>query len=883
MTEKLNVLFIEDSDYDAELMRYELGRSGYEMEWKRIQSAEELQECLEKGLWDVILSDHNLPGFSALEALEIFKLAGLDIPFIIVSGQIGEELAADCMRSGCHDYVMKNNLARLGPAVKREVDESRMRREQKRIESELLLEKELFAVTLRSIGEGVIITNITGRVIFINKNAEELGGWSNSEASGRSLTEVFKLYDSEKRAATGNPSEEVIRERKICGLNRGTLFQDKDGRRKAVSASFAPIDDGQGNIVGVVVVFRDISRFIKIEEALARSRDHYHSLFEEFPAMIWQSDSEGMCNYFNIAWYEYTGRDPSEAFGYIWGEAMHPDFSHQIREDFWKAFNLRMPFEAEYLMRRSDNAYRWVHNIARPFIDIDGHFGGYIGSCFDITDIKNILAETQKAREAAEAANIMKNQFLANVSHEVRTPLNGIMGMTELTLGTDLEPEQRENLELIKECSESLLTIIGDILDFSRMEAGKVVLENLDFNLLELMEKTARRFNQSAVQKRLNLIVNILPDVPAIIKGDGHRLQQVLVNLIGNALKFTETGEVRVEVRQVPVQKRDISLEFSVSDTGIGIADEDRDKLFKSFSQVDGTYTRKFGGIGLGLAISQQLVEMMGGTIQLDSDVSTGSRFYFTASFGASSSVDLDKNKHKRIFGCYVTPSVILHILLAEDNRTSRRIASRMLRGWGHTVIEAGNGREALAQLRQHQVDLVLMDVQMPMMDGLQTTCTIRNMEKSTGRHLPIIALTAHAARNDKQNFIRSGMDDYLSKPFTESELFAAVEKVSTSEGYTKNAASSSAVEQPRLKLAESVDAGMLSLVDIGEFLERVDRDEAFAAETLLMFVRESSERIRSMGEALERSDLGEIEKTAHCTERSVILRQRQGNKKPGF
>lgn len=864
MLSQLKVLIIEDSAADAELIEYELKQNFLELTAVRIQTAEEMLEKLAGENWDIILSDHSLPEFSAQEALDIYRESGLEIPFIVVSGQIGEEKAADFMRGGCHDYVSKNNLSRLGPAVRREVDEFRARRQQEEIRRQLFREKELFSVTLRSIGEGVIVTDIEGRVVFVNQAAEELCGWVNETAAGRLLAEVFNVLDSKRRPTAGRACQAVIKERQVRGLTRGSILIDARGHEKAVSASLAPINDEDGQTVGVVVVFRDVTRFIEAEEAVARSRDHYLSLFEEFPAMIWQSGVDGKCNYFNHAWREYTGRKPGVPFAFIWSDSVHPDFVEPLRTKFLRSYEKRQPFEIEYLMMRKDRQYRWIRNVARPFADLKGQFGGYIGSCYDITDIKNVLNEMLKAKETAEAANSMKNQFLANVSHEVRTPLNGIMGMTELTLATELNGEQRDNLVMIRESAEALMMIIAGILDFSSMEAGKIVLENLDFNLLELMDKTAKRFHHAAGQKRLNLVVKVDPEVPEHLKGDSLRLQQVLVNLIGNALKFTETGEVNVEVACREWKQRRVVLEFSVRDTGIGIRKEDMGKLFKSFSQVDGSYTRKYGGIGLGLSISAQLVEMMGGKIEVESMPGQGSRFYFTAAFGISDNQPREEKVQARTFGCYFSPVRQRRILVVEDNRISRQVASRMLRRWGHHVLEAENGREALQVLSEHCVDMVLMDVQMPVMDGIETVRRIRQSSERRIRNVPVVALTAHALKGDRERFNSLGMDAYLSKPFSESELFAIIEKLAANLPEMAADWENGHIAAGSQIIESAIREGVRGIIDLDELMERLNNDIDFAYKMVSGFFQDGRKRLDNMLLSLRYRDYDDIEKEAH-------------------
>jgi|GEM_PF-946745 len=542
-------------------------------------------------------------------------------------------------------------------------------------------------------------------------------------------------------------------------VNRGGILKDREGKPY--------------RWVGTII---DITTQKNIEDELKKSEESYKFLFEFSGVAIGYCKPDGTVISYNKKAAKYIKGIPKDLVGKSVYELFPKKRAEIYMERIKKAVTSKKTQEYEDHIVFNNNP-RWLLSTYNRIMDLNGKIAGIQIISQDITDRKNSEQELIKAKEAAEGANAAKSQFLANMSHEIRTPMNGFMGMMQLLELTQLTEEQQELIKISKTTSDLLLSVINDILDYSKIEAGMMELEKVPLNIKTLLGDAVGLFEVSAIQKGIIIESFIERGVPDNVIGDPFRIRQILSNLIGNAVKYTQKGQIDVIVKKIgDFNDGNLKLEFIVRDTGIGIAADKIPLLFKSFSQVDNSNTRNYGGTGLGLVIAKRLAEKMEGDIGVQSKKGEGSSFFFSCMLEKA---DVEKE--------YIPLSVKtqvedqqnkeLRVLLVEDDAVSRMVVKRMAKGrnWNFEVAE--NGQEAVDIIQQRSFDIILMDVQMPCMDGYEATRIIRSMETLSNRHIPIIAMTAYALKGDRERCLEAGMDDYLSKPVNVQEFSAMIER----------------------------------------------------------------------------------------------------------
>lgn len=668
--------------------------------------------------------------------------------------------------------------------------------ERKRAEEALQRERDFTAAVLDTAGALVVVADAQGTIVRANRACEHVTGYSWRELRGKMLWEVFSTPEEAGDFQSNFRNLCLTR----CANKHETYCFIKGGGRRLIAWSDAVMLRGEAAVEHVICTGIDVTERRLAEEALAREANLLRVLIDLWPDHIFVKDFNGRYVVNNAAHRSAIGISSlPDVVGKTDFDFFPEELAAQYQQDERAIIHSGRPvLDREDLFTQPDGMQIWLSTRRVPWRDHGGNVVGLVGMSQDVTERKRVQTELEQyalelrekneklrgALTAAREATRLKSQFLAKMSHEIRTPMNGVIGMIQLLLNTPLDGEQSEYAGFALRSAEALLRLLNDILDISKIEAGKLELENAPFDLMIALQDIVSLFAVRATAKNLRLECTVRPGVPRFVRGDEGRLRQILTNLLGNALKFTEHGGVILQVERTGESEGKVTVRFSVEDTGIGISSEQLPRLFQNFVQADSSTTRKFGGTGLGLAICKQLAEMMGGTIGAESEPGKGSKFWFTILFQQyGEALPAATGKHGghggRIplipasAGPKPNPgasAVAARILLAEDNHINQKVAVGILKKAGYQVDVVENGRKAVDALAVNYYDLVLMDVHMPVMDGYEATAEIRRLE-GTGPHIPIIALTANTMTGDREQCLEAGMDDFISKPISVDEI----------------------------------------------------------------------------------------------------------------
>ncbi len=773
-----NLLLIDDSPSDAALVRRYLAESPFQ-----VTVADGLSvglQQLEQGGVDAVLLDLCLPDSDGIDTIVQVRKSAAHIPIVVLTGMENEELAVRAVQEGAQDYLVKNkiNADVLVRSIRYAIERQRRESAEQRLN-----------VTIDAAPGGVVVVDRTGQIVLVNTETETLFGYTRDEMIGRQIELLVPERFRDKHPEYVQSFFESARvEPKRARLE--LVGRRKDGSDIPIEVGLTSVQTATGLCVLAVIV--DITQRKQAEEALRDEQHLLQSLMDNVPLSIYFKDRDSRFIRTNRYLAERIGSsDPSDVLGKTDFDLFTEEHARPAFEDEQQIIKTGQPLIAceEKETWPDDREDSWVLTTKVPLRDRNGEIVGTFGVSRDITELKKhqqqlacqaeelatANEELRRTKEAAVSASHAKSAFLANMSHEIRTPMNAIIGMTELLLDSKLKSEQAEHVKIVHESAESLLALINDILDYSRIEEQRLELESITFCPSDCILATLKALEFQADAKGLSLVADVEPSLSIHVIGDPTRFRQILVNLVGNAIKFTSTGEVKVRARGESRIGDCLALRLDVSDTGIGIAEEKREHIYDAFEQVDPSFARKFGGTGLGLAITSKLLALMGGSIRFDSEVGKGTTFSIFISFQLAQDAEIHSADEEKKTD---TASVQgLRVLVAEDQKYNQVLAMTLLEQNGHNATIASNGQEAIDLFQSHSFDLVLMDVRMPDIDGLQATRVIRDHEKKSGIHTPIIAMTAEAMKGDAETCFEAGMDAYLAKPIRANQLFDLIDK----------------------------------------------------------------------------------------------------------
>ena len=768
MRKRIHILILEDNPADAELMKREMRKGGLDFTARVAQDRPSFLRALDESTPDLILADYVLPAFDAMAALAIARQRFPGIPVIIVSGAIGEETAVEALKAGATDCVLKDRLGRLVPAVLRAMQEAEYQQALRLAQQQMEAERAMLQAVLKALPVAVFIADASGKLVQANDAANEIWG-GEVPLVGISGYGQYRGW----RADSGErirPEEWAMARAVLKGetsVGEEIIIERFDGARRTILHNAAPVRGLDGRVIGGVVVAEDITRQKHVQDELRENAARLQAILDNAPVVIAMKDVAGRYLMVNPAFEALVGKKQDEIIGKAVWELGDGESAERLRKIEEEVIRTGRPIASEEPFAFLPESGRIFLTVRAPVFDQEGKVHAICLIAADITELKQREEQLVKARGEADAANAAKSQFLASMSHEIRTPMTAIIGMMDLILGTELTDEQRQYAGMVKQSGRALLDIINDILDFSRIERGMLQLRVEPFALSRLIDATLETLSVMAHQKGLELLHFTGLGVPDLLVGDPVRLREIIVNIVGNAIKFTDRGEVAIRTEAESLTAEHVVLHASITDTGIGIAKESLATIFDAFAQLEGP---KKGGTGLGLSICSKLVGMMGGRIWVESEMGQGSTFHFTARLNLQAvpqpqPVRLPELKGRRV-------------LIVDDNPSARRIAEKLVSEHGAVPASAGNADEALHALAATKragqpFAYALIDAHLPEMDGLALAHKIEDNPESAATRIILAAPTGEPEYVGRCRELRAAA--CVLKPICRARLYEAL------------------------------------------------------------------------------------------------------------
>jgi PAS domain S-box-containing protein len=769
MNDSIRILFLEDTLTDAEIIWRQIKKDGISFTRKLVETRVDYVDALKSFDPEMIISDFALPQFNGLEALKIRNELTPSIPFILVTGSINEEVAVNCMKAGADDYIIKENLSRLGTAIKSALKNKEIIRQKDSAENLIKQERIMLRTLIDNLPAPVYILDAKGRKVIANKaDVENIGYSSESEVLGKNDLELFPGEIGKR----GHEDNMCVINSGIPILNREENFVNKSGDTRWLLTSKFPLCDSQGGITGLVGLGHDVTERIKTEEAIKENEEKYRALFDgaNDAILILREGKFIECNETAISMFGCEGKEDIINHS-PW------ELSPELQPD-GKVSEEQVEDAVEKVLRGESQRFTWKHikkngDLFDAEVSLNRIILGnnvYVQSIVrDVTEKMRAEAQLILAKDKAEESDRLKTAFLHNISHEIRTPMNAIIGFTSLLGESGIDSAtQNSYIEVITQSSNQLLGIVSDIIEISNIEAGITKLNNIEVNINTDITNLWNQYNREALAKGITLNCKLLlPDNKANILADGPKLTKVMSNLLNNALKFTSQGRI-----EFGYNVKNSFVEFYVSDTGIGIEETQFDRIFERFYQVEYSVSRKYEGTGLGLSICKAYVELMGGSIWLNSRIEKGSEFYFTIPYITADKTETDEEKSPETIKSGIKAKKT--VLVVEDEENNYKLMQVLLSRHNLNILHAVNGKIAVEICKaESTIDLVFMDIKMPVMDGIEATGIIKNERPK----LPVIALTAFAFGIEKDRIIRAGCDDFVPKPVKKEIIATMIKK----------------------------------------------------------------------------------------------------------